>query len=129
MEIYGELIEYTDIFLAILAAIEAIIDFDPNTLNHKSKGKWVTVYIELPERYDVCDTDVGSIYLNNFISAALSPSEIDDIDKDGVEDLMVKFEREDVLYLLNQGENVEVIISGNLYDGTHFEGRDSIKVI
>ena len=33
--------------------ITATIDFDPDTLNKKSCGKWVVVYIELPSGYIV----------------------------------------------------------------------------
>ena len=33
--------------------IPATIDFDPDTLNLGSNGKWVTVYIELLTGYDV----------------------------------------------------------------------------
>ena len=32
---------------------ETIIDFDPDTLNLEDKGKSVTTYIELPERYEI----------------------------------------------------------------------------
>ncbi|GEM_PF-6653402 len=39
-------------------SVEASIDFDPDTLNLKSKGKWVTVYTELPAGYDVTDINV-----------------------------------------------------------------------
>jgi hypothetical protein len=34
-------------------AIPAAIDIDPDTLNLKSKGKWVTAYIQLPPGYGV----------------------------------------------------------------------------
>ena len=40
--------------------LEATTDIDPDTLNLKSKAKWVTVYMELPERYDVADIDEES---------------------------------------------------------------------
>ena len=36
-------------------SIEAICDINPNKLNLKSKGRWITVYLELPENYDVND--------------------------------------------------------------------------
>jgi len=50
-------------------AIEAAIDMDPNTLNLKSKGKWVTCYICLPEDYDVADVNCYSIVLEDEIEA------------------------------------------------------------
>src|SRR3990170_2105400 len=33
--------------------VAAVVDFDPDTLNPKSNGEWVTVYIEPPAPYDV----------------------------------------------------------------------------
>jgi len=53
----------------------------------------------------------------------------DDHDGDGIPDLMVKFDREAVIELLEPGENVLVTISGNLDGGLLFEGTDTIRVI
>ena len=46
--------------------IPATIDFDPDTLNLGSMGKWVTVYIELPigHDYDISDINI-EIYKSN----------------------------------------------------------------
>ncbi|MBU2530855.1 MAG: hypothetical protein KKD35_07440, partial [Elusimicrobia bacterium] len=41
--------------------IRAKIDITPNTLNLKSKGNWITAYIELPQKYNVNDIDIASI--------------------------------------------------------------------
>jgi hypothetical protein len=112
-------------------AIAAIIDFDPDTLNLRSKGKWVTAYIEFPDiysygygygnGYDVQDIDIGTVMLNETI-----PAERGDV-QDGV--LMVKFDRSDVQDMLDPGDEVEITVSGELTDGTPFEGSDTIKVI
>lgn len=104
--------------------IPATVDFDPDTLNQKSKGKWVTVYIGLPEGYDVNDIDIESVRLDGLSRADSSPTEISD---DGI--LMVKFDREAVIDLLEPGENVLITISGNLDGGLLFEGTDTIRVI
>lgn len=111
--------------------IPATIDFDPNTLNLKSKGKWVTTYIELPVGHDyhVSDININSILLNDVVPAELSPIEICDYDNDGIPDLMVKFNRTEVQGILHIGDNVEIVISGKLYDESPFEGKDIIKVI
>ena len=42
-------------------------------------------------------------------------------------DLMVKFDRKDVIEILPSGDNVEIKISGELTDGTKFEGFDYLK--
>jgi len=114
--------------------IEAAIDIDPDTLNLQSEGKWITCYIELPEGYDVSDIDASTILLESVIPAELHPTEIGDYDDDGIADLMVKFDRQDVIdYLESMGvednDEVELIVSGELIDATEFEGTDTIRVI
>jgi len=119
-------------------AIAATIDVDPDTLNLKSKGRWITCYIELPEGYDVSDIDRATMLLNGTISVdpfwVDKPLEsvIGDYDNDTVPDLMVKFNRAAVIeYLLNQNKthgNITLTVTGELYDCTPFEGSDTIVV-
>ncbi|UCG70363.1 MAG: hypothetical protein JSV09_04915 [Thermoplasmata archaeon] len=119
-------------------SIEPTIDIDPNTLNLKSKGKWVTCYIELPEGYDVRDINASTILLEDSLQPELDPkygfvksedSYIMDHDGDGILERMVKFDRGDVEDLLSPGiYNLKV--TGQLFDGTPFEGySDPIRVI
>lgn len=108
--------------------ITATIDFDPNTLNQKSKGNWVTVYIELPSGHNVADISIASLLLNGTIHAEAWPYCIGDYDKDGIPDLMVKFKRADVINLLPNGDNVQVLVTGTV-GTTTFEGVDVIRVI
>ena len=129
----------------VLAAIEAVapkpptppfatatIDIAPDTLNLKSKGKWITAYIELPEGYNISDINVSTILLNDTVSAELSPSAIGDYDNDSVPDLMVCFNRTEVIeYILAEAitfGNVTLTISGSLYDGIPFKGSFIIAV-
>ncbi|MCK4445332.1 MAG: hypothetical protein KAW09_12360, partial [Thermoplasmata archaeon] len=53
--------------------IKAQIDCDPDTLNLKSKGNWITCYIELPLGYDPRDVDAGTILLNGVLMPELNP--------------------------------------------------------
>ena len=113
--------------------MEATIDIDPNTLNFKSEGEWITCYIEFPVGYDVNDIDVSTILLDNIIYAELDPVEIGDFDGDSILELMVKFDRPAVIdYLEGQGvqhrEEVMLTVTGYLYGGTLFEGSDMIRV-
>jgi parallel beta-helix repeat protein len=109
------------------------IDIHPDILNLKSKGRWVTAYIELPEGYNVSNIDVSSILLNGTIAVdPNAPLEIGDYDNDTVPDLMVKFNRTQVAeYILAKGivlGNVTLTITGQLKDLTPFEGSDTIRV-
>ncbi len=108
---------------------ETTIDINPDTLNLNSTGNWITCYIELPDGYNVEDINISSILLNYNVFAESHPINISDYDEDGITDLMVKFNRQDVIAILEPGDNVEIKITGELLDGTKFEGIDYIKVI
>lgn len=113
------------------------IDFDPDTLNLKSNGAWITAFIELPEGYDVEDIDISMIMLNNTIPADLdAPTQIGDYDLDGVVDLMVKFNRASIVEWLGTIDYSEetakrcsetLVITGEVLDVT-FHGLDAIEV-
>ncbi len=111
-------------------SVEATVDFDPDTLNSKSNGKWVTCYVELPEGYDVRDIDLGSVLLNEVVP--VDPTHkvcFCDADGDGIEEVMLKFDREMMIDILVPGVDVAVEITGYLTDGTMFTGEDAIKVL
>jgi len=114
-------------------ATPATVDVDPDALNLKSSGEWITGYIELAEEYDVNDIDVSTVMLNGTFPAELQPSEVGDHDGDKVFDLMVKFNRTEVSKYICDVQNIKygnvtLTIKGELYDGTLFEGSDVIKV-
>jgi hypothetical protein len=109
--------------------IEANCDINPNKLNLKSKGRWITVYLELPENYDVHDIVLGEILLNNYLSPEVKPFNIGDNNNNGITDLMIKFDRSSVISNLNPSQCVEMTISGILLDGKKFKGVGTIDLI
>lgn len=118
--------------------IEVEVDCDPDTLNLKSNGNWITCYIELPAGYDPRDIDAATILLNDVLSPELNPkygfvmaeeSYIMDHDGDGMEERMAKFVRSEVEGLLDVGISVVLTLTGELIDGTKFKGTDEISVI
>jgi len=110
---------------ALYPSTWALIDIDPDTLNLKSKGKWITCYIQLSEGFNVADIDVNTVLLEHEI-----PAEWGDI-QDGV--LMVKFDRATVIEYIRddlgvtEGE-VTLTVTGRVA-GTLFVGTDTITVI
>jgi len=140
-----------------LPAIEANIDIDPDTLNLRSHGRWITCYITLPEGYpkDVFDptavvlTRVNGQTLASFIFSdleAIAPKRAHvrdnesgnypDMDEDNSEDsendediLQVKFIRSEVQAIVPLGDEVELTVTGNLLNGATFQGTNNIRVI
>jgi len=100
-------------------AIEAAIDIKPETLNLSSKGKF-TVLIDLPEGYDEEDIDISTVQCEG--ANALKGMMADD------GRLVAKFDRQD-LEGVSPGDAVELTVTGELADGTPFEGSDTIRVI
>ena len=120
--------------------INATVDVNPKALNLRSRGKWITAYIELPEGYNIQDINASTIMLNDAISAKPKPIAVGDHDEDGILDLMVKFDRTNVIsYILANVNNTKLIeerfmrvtltITGKLNDGTPFKGSDIIKIV
>ena len=127
----------TDTLEVVVKPIPATIDCDPNTLNLKSKGQWITCYIELPAGYDVWQINGSTILLNGMIPAYLGKegwakaesdqSNIMDNDGDSVLERMVKFDRAAVQAILIPGEAV-LTLAGKV-GLADFEGSDTIRVI
>jgi len=111
-----------------VSSITATIDFRPRTLNEESEGRWVKVYIELPQGYGVNNIDRSSILLEGTVSAKQRPYRVGDHDYDGIPDLKVKFKRSEVIDILPEGDEVPVTVTG-LVGTTTFEGVDIIRVI
>jgi hypothetical protein len=101
--------------------IEVDINLDPDTLNLKSKGNWITCYISLPAGYNVADIEPGSIMLEGQIAAEQKWFE----QKNQI--LIVKFSRSTVKDILTVGD-VELAVTGEFADGTVFAGVDTIRV-
>jgi hypothetical protein len=95
-------------------------DLDPDTLNLKSEGRWVTAYLGT-ENASVFDIDMSSVLLQE----SLPPERWDYQD----DVLMLKFNRHDLIAMLEVGESVEIKLTGRWEDGMAFEAYDHIRVI
>ena len=105
--------------------IVAALNFDPDTVNLKSKGNDITCYITLPASHSIKDIALKTIRLNE----ALSPLSFK-IQKlpNGASQLALKFKREEINSILSAGLN-EVIITGSLMDKTVFSGVNIVRII
>jgi len=121
--------------------VTATVDVDPDTLNLRSKGRWITAYIQLPEGYNPADIDATMILLDDAISPVLdskygfvtNPSEyLVDHNEDGILERMVKFDRATVQSWIYQSagtrSDISLTITGSLLDGPSFKGIDTISI-
>ena len=110
-------------------------DINPGTVNLKSKGNYVTCYIELPENYNPSLIDTESVRISDINGSApcnalstVGPFNVGDNNDNGIPDLMVKFDRQQLYDSLAVG-NTDITVSCETYDGTKFAGCDTILVI
>jgi hypothetical protein len=104
--------------------IEAEIKLAPDTLNLQSKGRWLTCHILLPQDCNAADIESNSVLLEEEIPA-------DKLLLEG-KGAMVKFSRsalQQILADLDTPAEAELLVTGQLTDGTIFEGTDTITVI
>ncbi len=100
------------------------VEVHPQTLNLKSRGRWVTVRITPPEGYTPQDIVIETVKLH------IGNVELEaEWGRAGEDCVMVKFSRSDLQEFLEPGEDVELTVTGELTDGTDFGSTDTIRVI
>jgi hypothetical protein len=97
------------------------LDIDPDTLNLKSLGRWITAYLRT-ENAEAEDIDASSLLLNDVI-----PPSWWDVQNDTT--LMVKFSRSAVQAMVSVADEVDIKVTGQWKDGEVFELHDTIRVI
>lgn len=116
--------------------IEVDVDISVDVINLAGKGKWVTLAVELPadSGATVEDISLDSLTLNG-VSAATNTKYgfvknpvITDSDGDGLDELLVKFDRQALLATLSAGDDVQLALAGMVGD-TLFEGVGTVTVI
>lgn len=115
----------------------ADLKIEPESINIKSKGNWVTCYIKLPMGFKVTDIDKKTISITRINGNILEfpifpierPWETQDSDNDGIPDrLMVKFSRSSIASVIS-GTSATLIIEFELINGIKFWGHSTVKII
>ncbi|HEY0603026.1 MAG TPA: choice-of-anchor X domain-containing protein, partial [Herpetosiphonaceae bacterium] len=107
--------------------IDAQVQIDPQVLQLSAQGRVITSYIQLPTAYTPTAINVTTLRLNDSVTALPAPTEVVDHNRDGVPELMVKFDRQQAQALADAllppfvyRGSVDLNVSGALNDGTQF---------
>ncbi|MHC4394765.1 MAG: right-handed parallel beta-helix repeat-containing protein [Planctomycetota bacterium] len=107
--------------------IEVRMKLTPQTLNPKSKGRWLKAHLVLPEGFAVEDVDAN-------VPALLEPLGIESeymnvfVNGDGFVEIEAAFSRTAFCGTLTSNEPVEVTVIGLLTTGQNFYGTDTIRI-
>ncbi len=115
-----------------LTTVAATIRVTPRTLNLNSNGRYVTGSIELPPNIFPKDIVKSTVILysdNPLVGILADPDkgEITDENGNGIDELIVKFDRAAFQEIIPEGDSVLVVIEGLLEDGRTFRGEDFIR--
>jgi hypothetical protein len=79
----------------------------------------MTAYVQLPEQYRIEDINISTVTLQG------APAVRGNIEGNT---LVLKFDRQKLQNIVTGGE-IELLLSGQLTDGSIFKGTDAIRVI
>ncbi len=102
---------------------------NPETVNLGRNGQWITSYVEFPSGLDVANVIVSTVRFNRDAPADVQNYSIGDQDEDGVPDLTLKFGMQAVRQTLTEGDEVPVIVTGEMLGGMRFLTEDIVRVI
>lgn len=115
--------------------VPATIEYGPETINLKSRGLWVTAYVELPSGYQPVDVALNTLAVTAIdgvpitpLAVLTEPNAIGDFDNDGIPDLMVKIDRGRLQSVLTPGMR-NIRMEGLLGTGESITGERSVAVI
>ena len=127
--------DFQDFILAALTPVRVKVWYCPRTLNLKSRGRWITALIKIPEGYKAKDVNVSSVMLNGTVQADVRHYKA--VDLRCLHLLIVKFNRTALISYVEKSVNgcackrftVSLIVTGEFSDGTPFYGRNTIRIL
>jgi parallel beta-helix repeat protein len=117
----GDYMEASNVFLVVELKIPAGVTFDKKKINLNSSGI-LKAFITLPEGYNVTDINVSTVTCEG------APAFEGSGGKHGKQAIEVKFKIPDLVDVPT-GDAVPLTVTGELFDGTQFEGSNTLKVV
>lgn len=117
-----------EVVITVIEPLEVAMKFTPQTLNCKSKGKWVKAHIKLPQGFTGKNVDKQA-------TATLEPFGLPatrvQVSSDKGSKVTLSFDRGTLARKLigDPNETVEVTAVGQLKSGRFFFGTDTIRVL
>lgn len=113
--------------ITVPGVIEAEVSIKPKTINLKSKGKF-KAFIELPSPYSVLDINTITLTCEGAEAIQTSTNADRCVATFNIRDLDLGFEAKSYKGRGGKKVQVEFTVSGELEDGTKFEGSDTVMV-
>ncbi len=108
--------------------IQADLAIHPSELFAENRNGTVTAMINLPAQIPVKDIKISSLRLNDTVLPEKKQISIEDTDGDGVPDLKMVFSWKKVARILQDGQDAEIRITGQLRNGILFVGSYLMQV-
>jgi len=117
-----------EVVVTVVEPLEVQMKFTPQTLNCKSKGKWVKAHIKLPAGFIGKDVDkqaIATVEPFGLATARIKAS------SGKSANVTISFDRRALVRALNgeESDTLEVTAVGQFKSGQYFFGTDSIKLL
>jgi len=100
----------------------------PEVINLTARGRSIRAAIQLPAPYDPRDVVTNSVSLYGELFAEPGSLEIGDTNGDGIDEAILRFDRQEFAELVPEGSLVPVTIAGEIDGQTWFEGTTQVRI-
>ena len=119
----------TPVLLHVGEVLLTYLEVEPQSVNLGSNGNTIKATLQLPLPYDPHDVVISTVSINGTLFANPSPVSFADTTGDGIEEIILKFDRSAFQGLIPEGDDVVVTVTGEIRDTTWFRGTDTVRAV
>jgi len=108
--------------------VAATVEIEPDSFDPGSGASWLTTLVELPSGYDPAAIRPETVRAMKVVSPDPDYGEVGDGNGNGVPDREFRFARGALLAAFPAGEEVQVVVTGDVGDAAGFHGEAHIRV-